>query len=479
MRAWGMATAIIITGALGAGCAPATATCTPACSSSTTCCETGCMNTLVDSNNCGGCGVACGAGQMCSIGHCVAAGDSGVHPDGGRDAAVTGNCHPSCASGMMCCGTTCVSAVGIATGDARTDPSFMNCRVCGVACDATNASRCGLPHGTSTGPPQCLCGDLPTCLTGEVCELSGGSFSCINHMTDPRHCGTPGVACMAGEACVTGVCTCNGADGGVGGECPAGLSCTASGCIDVMTDPSNCGTLGTVCRAGETCTAGMCGCGTSGTRCTMGGIGMCGQTCCGNQCVYVDDYNCGGCGVACTGTDVCVHGAFGGMTHCGAEGAFVIACDAPVDAAPFDGGDAIDAGTDDAATDDANTNDAATDDANTNDAGCSGVLLTVHNYLAWCSVSVDGGAATTAATQTVCVPADTDINLVATAASSSFILGDWHHTDGDTAGTGDPGTVSGAMSTATFMTSASGAACVWICCPFTSGSGCPVTDQCP
>lgn len=383
MRAWGLATAALITAMLGAGCAPsASDDCHPACGVGTSCCPVGagdfCINTLVDSNNCGGCGVACGAGETCSVGHCVAGtGDAGLR-DGGRDAAAPGNCHPACASGMMCCGTQCVSAVGIATGDARTDPSFMNCHICGAACDATTASRCGLPRGTTTGTPQCLCGDLATCATGEVCELSGGSFSCINHMTDPRHCGDPEVSCMAGEACVTGVCTCNGADGGVGGECPAGLMCTAAGCIDVMTDEANCGALGNACRAGETCTAGACGCGVmttgaAGARCAAGGLGMCGQTCCGDHCVYVDDYNCGGCGVACTGTDVCVHGALGGMPHCGTEGAFVVACDAPEDAPPSDAGvdDAAtdDAATDDAAMDDAATDDAATDDAATDDAG--------------------------------------------------------------------------------------------------------------
>jgi hypothetical protein len=112
------------------------------------------------------------------------------------------------------------------------------------------------------------------------------------------------------------------------------------------------------------------------------------------------------------------------------------------------------------------------------DSGCDGVLLTVHNYLAWCSVSINGGTTSTAGTQTVCVPANTEVPLVHTAASSSFILGTWHHTDGDT-GTGEAGTVSGSMSSTTVQTDAVGTtACVWVCCPFPDGTGCDVADQC-
>jgi hypothetical protein len=106
-------------------------------------------------------------------------------------------------------------------------------------------------------------------------------------------------------------------------------------------------------------------------------------------------------------------------------------------------------------------------------------MLTVKNYLSWCSVSVGGAATSTAATQTVAASTAADVTLVATAASASFILGDWHHTDGDTSGAGDPGTVSGSMTTAKVMVSGTASKCVWICCPFTNGTGCPTADQCP
>ena len=93
---------------------------------------------------------------------------------------------------------------------------------------------------------------------------------------------------------------------------------------------------------------------------------------------------------------------------------------------------------------------------------------------------MNGLGASTAATQTVGIEgAPRTVTLVATAASASFKLGTdmWHHTDGDT-GAGEAGSVAGPMSTATIMVGTS-AKCVWVCCPFTNGTGCNVADQCP
>jgi hypothetical protein len=118
-------------------------------------------------------------------------------------------------------------------------------------------------------------------------------------------------------------------------------------------------------------------------------------------------------------------------------------------------------------------------DAPKGSADASPPTLTVKNYLSWCSVSVNGGATSTAAMQSVPATTAADVPLVATAASNSFILGDWHHTDGDTSGAGDPGTVVGAMTSAKVMVSGTASKCVWICCPFTNGTGCPTADQCP
>ena len=123
-------------------------------------------------------------------------------------------------------------------------------------------------------------------------------------------------------------------------------------------------------------------------------------------------------------------------------------------------------------------------DAPSNIDAATMVTLTVKNYLSWCSVSVGGGTASTNAVQTKIVPVSTAVPLTASPASTVFELGPnmWHHVDADTNNTGVPGTVNGTTSSATKTTpSTPGTACVWVCCPFTNGTGCESTipDQCP
>ncbi len=116
------------------------------------------------------------------------------------------------------------------------------------------------------------------------------------------------------------------------------------------------------------------------------------------------------------------------------------------------------------------------------DGGCTGGMaaLVVMNTKVWCDVSVAGGTASSAAVQTVCVTPGT-VNLSASPLSG-FKLGPWHHTAGDT-GTGDQGApaplADGGTASAATVTVPSTGKCVWICCPFTDGTGCPTADQCP
>lgn len=129
----------------------------------------------------------------------------------------------------------------------------------------------------------------------------------------------------------------------------------------------------------------------------------------------------------------------------------------------------------------------ASSDAETGagDSGCSGatpVALTVKNYRTWCSVSVAGMASSPAASQTVCVASGATVSLSASALTG-FILGPapWHDTSGDH-DAGDPGTFvdAGAASTSSTTITVSGSsACVWVCCPFPSGTGCNAANQCP
>ena len=131
--------------------------------------------------------------------------------------------------------------------------------------------------------------------------------------------------------------------------------------------------------------------------------------------------------------------------------------------------------------------DAPMPDGSTVDAPAGTVALTVKNYLNWCSVTVNGGAASSGAQQVVNVQPGA-ITLTAKRASASFeVSGNmWHHTDGDTNNMGEPGTITNAgdpatkTSTATATVVAGTPKCVWVCCPFAGGSGCENTipEQC-
>lgn len=104
-------------------------------------------------------------------------------------------------------------------------------------------------------------------------------------------------------------------------------------------------------------------------------------------------------------------------------------------------------------------------------------LLTVKNYLSWCSVAVNGGSASASAQQQVFVLPG-QIPLAATALTGFKLDAHmWHHTDGDT-GSGEAGSANGSASDATATVTGASAKCVWVCCPFTNGTGCNVADQC-
>jgi hypothetical protein len=151
-------------------------------------------------------------------------------------------------------------------------------------------------------------------------------------------------------------------------------------------------------------------------------------------------------------------------------------------------------GGDDKTKQDAHTSDAPKDaagdaphDAPHPDAPLDGPpgtqQLTVKNYLNWCKVSVDGGTASSAAVQQVFVQPG-QITLTATPlAGFELDANMWHHTDGDTSGSGEAGAQTGSAttgtSTATATVVSTSGKCVWVCCPFTNGTGCNVADQCP
>ena len=98
------------------------------------------------------------------------------------------------------------------------------------------------------------------------------------------------------------------------GACPPGQRrCPGSrgACVDLQTDPKNCGRCGNDCSSCHSC----------GGECCAGVCGLCfaaGQICCqGSYCVnpFTDTENCGGCGA-----DDPVHVCAAGEICCGGSG---------------------------------------------------------------------------------------------------------------------------------------------------------------
>jgi hypothetical protein len=277
--------------------------CTTVCSPGLTNCSGDCINVNIDAKNCGECGAVCGGGQQCVSGHCKTVcpanltecpSGSGNCVDTTSDRANCGGCAGSggrvCQSGFVCnssqcevscqpgltqCGSTCVNSVA--------DPN--NCGGCGVRCGAGQACTNHGPNGAGVCELQCPAGET-------ACPTSAPTY-CANLQTDRDNCGgcndaaNSGV-CPSGEVCLGGSCKLS---------CPAGFTECNGRCVDTSNDPANCGGCsgGTLSDGGTSsfaCTGGLVCVGrTCTTSCPSG------QTNCGGRCVDLstDPQNCGAC----------------------------------------------------------------------------------------------------------------------------------------------------------------------------------------
>lgn len=134
-----------------------------------------------------------------------------------------------------------------------------------------------------------------------------------------------------------------------------------------------------------------------------------------------------------------------------------------------------DSGTDTTATDTTPTDSTAADtkadaaDTATGDTAetSASFTLKIEDYLNWCKVSVNGGADSTAATQTFSFSSGTVVNLKGDTAGTLFVWGYWTGTAGDTTSSHDT-----AKTTTVTMT---GNKVVQACCPLASSP----TTPCP
>ncbi|MCA9607036.1 MAG: hypothetical protein KC619_15630 [Myxococcales bacterium] len=159
--------------------------------------------------------------------------------------------------------------------------------------------------------------------------------ACVDPASDVAHCGGCDHACAPAESCVSGICLCPAGDPACaapplgnpdrcGGRscrsdqvcrgdtcvCRPGLTAVGDRCVDLASDPDNCGMVGNACP--EVCAGGVCA-----PRCSGGLRG------CEGACVDLssDPLHCGECGRSCARDQVCVEGRcrdYGPATSCDA-----------------------------------------------------------------------------------------------------------------------------------------------------------------
>jgi len=189
------------------------------CPSGNTACGDSCVVVSRDPKNCGTCGNACPAGQVCTQGQCLL----------------------DCLGGATKCGDTCT--------DTKIDTQ--NCGACGKACDAglfCSGSTCGSTCGSGTS----------------MCDAG-----CVDTKNDRFNCGGCGTTCEVAEDCVQSTCAlqcqqgltlCPTPDGGLY-PADAGDAATLGPnvCANTVIDPYNCGGCGTVCTGSTPkCSASKC-----------------------------------------------------------------------------------------------------------------------------------------------------------------------------------------------------------------------------
>ena len=162
--------------------------------------------------------------------------------------------------------------------------------------------------------------DCSTCAAGWTCDPNLGCVppAAVDaavaqpDLTAPPRC-SPGCVgatpvCAPGNRCVTCL---------VDGDCQRGQACCGERCLDVQTDPGNCGACGTACNpanAAGQCAAGKCAlgaCRSGWANCDADATNGC------EVALRVDPNNCTACGMACSVPHA--------ITGC-ADGCYVRAC---------------------------------------------------------------------------------------------------------------------------------------------------------
>jgi len=224
--------------------------------------EDGCETPLGSLQHCGACGVQCTGDAICFDGSCQ-----------------------GCKAGEVRCNGQCVD---LASND-------VNCGACGKIC-TTLAGAPAPPKNMFYGCQNSECGHLKCRSPWVDCNEDIDDGCEVRLDNDTQNCGACGTKCAPGEICVNGTCQCN----------PGPLGCDCL--IDFESDLKNCGACGLRCldrpNATTTCTFGRCG-----NTCKIG-YGDCNRDQVDGCEVDLmrDPTHCGSCETRCETGQACIDG---------------------------------------------------------------------------------------------------------------------------------------------------------------------------
>ena len=267
-------------------------------------CNGACINKAIDAENCGTCGNTCGGNAYCADGACQCPkgySDCDNDMQNGCETASL-NCDRACEEGdQVTCGSgVCCDNVDACCGSACCGDGTTCCGD-GICADLQkSAEHCGSCNNACTDGKSCVEGTCKRVCAEGTPDLCDTLDLCVNFANDALHCGDCNTRCDTTATCVEGVCT------------PSEVSCEADpddpdalpkthcwgACVDLASDPANCGACGHACGDKQTCEGGACIC--------PEGSQVCGDTCVD----YANDKdNCGTCGHVCGDGQVCEGGA--------------------------------------------------------------------------------------------------------------------------------------------------------------------------